>query len=67
MWTKKISKDRKRIVRTQTTNAQAKKEAIVEVCLDREAEVKAASVVKTTDTKEENRQRSIVTRISQCT
>ena len=54
MWTKRISKERKRIVRTLTTNAQAKKEATVEVDLDREAEVEVVSVVETTDTKEGN-------------
>ena len=67
MWTKWTSKERKRILSTQTTNSHATKEAAVEVDLDREAKVEAVSEVKTIDINKDNRWRLMVTRIAQCT
>ena len=67
MWTKRTNKERKRILRTQTTNAHATKEATAEVDLDREAKVEVILEVKTMDANKDNRQRSTVTRIALCT
>ena len=65
MWTKRINKKgRKIIIRTQTTNALAKKEANLEA-KEAEVAVEAVSVVKTTDTKKDNQQRLMGTSLVQ--
>ena len=63
MWIKKISKERKRMLRTQTNN-HAAKEVVVEDNLDRKTEVEAVLEVETTDANNDSRRNAMVTRVA---